>query len=49
MACARTTVALCRHQFGSPPTTLQVAVAQGDSLVHYEDGPNRTLQVRRLS
>lgn len=26
-------------------TLLQVAVAQGDSLVHYEDGPNRTLQV----
>ncbi len=25
--------------------SVQVAVAQGDSLVHYEDGPNRTLQV----
>ncbi|KAI7841500.1 hypothetical protein COHA_004893 [Chlorella ohadii] len=27
-----------KHEF-------KVAVAQGDSLVHYEDGPNRTLQV----
>lgn len=51
-ACQR---GLCIHRCavptasGSPPITLQVAVAQGDSLVHYEDGPNRTLQVWPLS
>lgn len=36
------------HLTAAPMSLLQVAVAQGDSLVHYEDGPNRTLQVRAV-
>lgn len=36
----------CLLAAATPAHPVQVAVAQGDSLVHFEDGPNRTMQVR---